>query len=264
MPNELKQEEVVQEDIKTPEAPQYSEIEIEAMDMGWRPKEEWSGDENDFIDARSFVRNKSLFDKIEHLSKRVKDQDKTIGMLKEHHSKVEEATRAQVISELKKAKKTAYEEGDVDKAIEIDDEIAKQRSIEAYERSQANKKQELHPEFVAWVEKNSWYAVDRSLRSEADALGMAYKQTNPDKSPDEVLSHVTRQIKKLYPEKFQNPNRQAPNLVEGASGQRTPSKKTDAFALTEDEERVCKTFVRNGVMSREDYIKEIKKVRGVN
>lgn len=248
------------EDIKEP-----SPIEQEALDMGWRPKEEWSGPEDDFIDARTFVRNKSLFDKIESLSKRVKDQDRTIGMLKDHHSKVEEATRKQVILELKKAKKQALEEDNLDLSIEIDDEIAKQRAMELYEKEQTKKEQPLHPDFVAWVEKNSWYAKDKTLRGQADALGMAYKQSNPEKDPDEVLKYVVTQVKKLNPEKFTNPERSKPSMVEGSSSKRTPTTGKEAsFQLTEDEEKVCKTFVRSGVMSREDYIKEIKKIRGDN
>lgn len=244
---------------------QYSEIELQAIDMGWRPKEEWQGNENDFIDAKNFVRNKSLFDKIDSLSKRVKDQDKALNMLKEHHSKVEEATRQQVISELKKAKKAAYEDGDVDRAIEIDDEIAKQRAIELYEKKQEKQDNQLHPDFVSWVEKNSWYAQDPSLRAEADALGMAYRQINQDKSPEEVLEYVTKQVKKLNPDKFKNPNRAAPSIVDSGTGTRSPSKKeADTFQLSAEEERVMKTFVRNGVMSRDDYIKELKKVRGAN
>ena len=37
----------------TPEekAPEYTKIELEAMDMGWRPKSEFNGDEDDFIAA---------------------------------------------------------------------------------------------------------------------------------------------------------------------------------------------------------------------
>lgn len=249
--------------LETPlEAPQPSQVELDAMDMGWRPKTEWTGADEDFIDARTFVRNKSLFDKIEGLAKRVKDQDRTIGMLKDHHSKVEEATRRQVIEELKKAKKQAYEDGNVDQAIEIDDEISKQRAIEVFEKTQQKQNQPIHPEFAAWVEKNSWYASDKTLRGEADALGVAYRTNNPEKTPAEVLAYVAAKIKRGNPEKFQNQERSKPSMVEGAT-QRTPSSsKEPTFHLTEEEEKVCKTFVRNGVMSREDYIKEIKKVRG--
>lgn len=243
--------------------PQFSPVEEQAMEMGWRPKEEWQGNPEDFIDAKNFVRNKSLFDKIDHLSKRVKDQDKALNMLKEHHAKVEEATRQQVIVELKKAKRSALDEGDADKVIEIDDEIAKQRALEAFEKSKVKTQPEgLHPEFVNWVEGNSWYAQDISLRDEADTLGLAYKQRNPDKEPKEVLDYVAKQIKKLYPEKFKNPNRSSPTMVEGASTTRQKKADLDDFQLSEEETRVMKTFVRNGIMSAEDYKKELKKVRG--
>lgn len=249
------------------ETPQFSAVEEQAIEMGWRPKEEWQGSPEDFIDAKNFVRNKSLFDKIDHLSKRVKDQDKALNMLKEHHAKVEEATRQQVIVELKKAKRSALDEGDADKVIEIDDEIAKQRALEAFEKSKVKTQPEgLHPEFVSWVETNSWYAQDPSLRQEADTLGIGFQKINEQagtpKEPKEVLEYVAKQIKKLYPEKFKNPNRSTPTMVEGASTTRQKKADLDDFQLSEEETRVMKTFVRNGIMSAEDYKKELKKVRG--
>lgn len=247
--------------------PQISEVEQRALEMGWKSKEEWAGSEDDFIDARSFVRNKSLFDKIDSLGKKVKDQEKTIHMLKEHHAKVEEATREQVIQELKKAKKTALEEGDADKVIEIDDAISQQRAIDIYEKQQVKQQPEgLHPEFVSWVEHNSWYAQDLELRSEADDLGLAYKAINDGKgnhkSPSEILEYVSKQIKKIHPEKFKNPNRGIPNMVEGNNIRQSKKENLDDFQLTDEEERVMKTFVRNGIMSKDDYIKELRKVRG--
>ena len=35
-------------------------IETRALEMGWRPKEEFDGNEEDFIDAKEFVRRKPL------------------------------------------------------------------------------------------------------------------------------------------------------------------------------------------------------------
>ena len=35
---------------------ELSEIEVKAMNMGWRPIEEFDGPEDEFIDAKEFVR----------------------------------------------------------------------------------------------------------------------------------------------------------------------------------------------------------------
>lgn len=51
------------------EKPAPAPYEAKALEMGWRPKEEWDGPEEDFIDAKEYVRRKSLFEKIEHQNK---------------------------------------------------------------------------------------------------------------------------------------------------------------------------------------------------
>ena len=48
------------------EAPELSPIEQKAIQMGWRPKEQFEGDEEEFIDAKEFVRRQPLFDRIEN------------------------------------------------------------------------------------------------------------------------------------------------------------------------------------------------------
>src|SRR6188474_2277784 len=113
--------------------PQQSDVEQRALEMGWRPKEQFNGDEHEFIDAGEFVRRKPLFDKIEQLSKRSKETEKALRLLQEHHTKVEETAKKQVIAELKAQKKNALEEGDAEKVIEIDDQIAQFRAAEAVE-----------------------------------------------------------------------------------------------------------------------------------
>ena len=59
----------------TPEqtAPELSPIEQKALEMGWRPKEEFEGEEADFIDATEFVRRKPLFEKIDTVGKELRE-----------------------------------------------------------------------------------------------------------------------------------------------------------------------------------------------
>jgi hypothetical protein len=89
---------------------------------------------------------------------------------------------------------------------------------------------------------------------------MGYAQTHPNQDPEEVLQYVTVQVKKRFPDKFVNPNRNKPGAV-GTSDTNIESR--GSFQLTEDERRVMNTFVRTGIMSKEEYIAEVKKTRGV-
>ena len=245
---------------------ELSDVEKRAIEMGWRPKTEFQGEEEDFVDAKEFVSRRPLFDKIERQSHEIKEVRKALKALTEHHQKVKEAEFKEAVEFLKSEKKKALEEGDADRLIEIDDQIAEAKAKEIVAtREQETKAQTPHPEFVKWVQENPWYVSDGELRVTADQIGTAYAAANPDSAPMEVLKYVKNRLKKLYPEKMGtiNPNRERPSSVEGSSNAPTrDTKARDNFELTEDEKRVMNTFVRQGILTKEQYIADLKKIRG--
>ena len=115
------------------------------------------------------------------------------------------------------------------------------------------------PRFIAWANENKWYNTDQEMRQFADAVGIGYSQSNPGSDPQDVLQYVTAQVKSRFKEKFVNPNRTKPNSVEGNS---TPAASKGQIELTDDERKVMNTFVRQGVMTKEEYLAEIKRMRG--
>ena len=248
-----------------PEHKEPSAIEQRALEMGWRPKEEFDGDEDDFIDATEFVRRKPLFEKIDHVGKELRETRKALKALQEHHQKVKEAEYQNALKQLRSEKKQALEDGDADQLIEIDDRIAEAKAAEVVQRNQAIAEARApHPNFVAWVNKNQWYQSDVELRTTADQIGTAYAAKNPEINPDDVLKYVEQRIKKLYPENFKNPNRERASAVEARTSTTTSEKKNgiDDYPLTDDERRVMNTFVRAEIMTKEEYIRDLKAVKG--
>jgi len=125
---------------ETSNEPQYTEAEQKAIEMGWRPKDEFEGDDAEFIDAVEFVRRKPLFDKIEHVSKELRETRKAMKALQEHHEKVRDAEYKHAVDQLKIEKKAALESGDADRLIEIDSQMAEVKAAEAV----AQQHQQLH------------------------------------------------------------------------------------------------------------------------
>lgn len=242
-----------------------SAIELRAIEMGWRPKEEFDGNPDDFIDASEFVRRKPLFEKIDNVGKELRETKKALLALQAHHQKVKEVEFKKALEQLKAEKKTALEEGDASKLIEIDDQIAEARQAQV--TAQAQLREEVnkpHPGFINWVNKNTWYRDNAELKVAADQIGTAYAASNPDKDPDDILKYVEGRIRKLYPETFSNPNKSKPSVVEGSTQTPVVKKKSslDDYPLTEDERRVMMSFVRQGVMTKEEYIKDLKAIKG--
>ena len=235
-----------------------TEVELKAAEMGWR--KDFDGDPDDFIDAKEFIRRKPLFDKIESQKNELREVKKAVELLQSHHERVKASEYQRALADLKAEKKQALADGDADRLIEIDDQMT---SIKADERVAlaAAKTPKVDPRFVEWVASNQWYNKDSELRSAADEVGVAHSKANPSKRPEEVLEYVVKRIKTLYPEKFRNVNKDKPSAVEGSTS--TPSRKIDnEIELSEAERKAMNTFIRSGALTKEQYLADIKRMRG--
>lgn len=254
----------VENDVNNTPAPasQASSYEDTAREQGWRPKEEWDGDPDKWRPAKEFVERGELFGKIDHMGKELKETRKALKMLQEHHSKVKETEYNRAITELKALQKQHLEAGDSEKYLETTDILTDLKAEQkARQVIQENTPPPVDPRFVSWTEQNKWYSTDNKMRDYADMVGMDYAKKHPNIDPEDVLEYVAQEVKERFKDKFQNPNRSRPSAVEGASGTAPVNKVR--FEMSEDEKKVMNTFVRNGLMSREDYIKELKLSRGI-
>jgi len=235
--------------------------EEQAKEQGWRPKEEFEGDPEKWRPAKEFVERGELFGKIDSMGKDLKETRKALKMLQEHHSKVKETEYKNALAELKALQKRHLEEGNSDGYLEATELLTDLKTEQkAREIVTEQTPPPPDPRFVTWVGENKWYEKDREMRDYADTLGAGYAQRNPNLEPEEVLQYVTAQVKNRFKDKFVNPNRSKPNSVEGASA---PTAGKGSFELTEDERKVMNTFVRSGVMSKDEYIAQVKAMKGI-
>jgi len=238
-------------------------FEAKALELGWRPKEDWEGPEEEFIDAKEFVRRKPLFEKIEHQSKSIKQLTQAFEALKTHHTKVKESEYQRALKSLKDARRTAMAEGESERALAYEEKIEEVEAQKAEFDAEADKVQipqepTEHPTFVAWREKNSWYGRDEDLTAFADGLGPRLARNGL--SPQEVLQEITKRAIAQFPTKFRNPNRDRESGVEAPS-RKTPA--ADTFSMSQEERDVMKKFVKSGVMTEAQYIKELKQLKGL-
>lgn len=238
-------------------------FETKAVEMGWRPKEEWDGPEEDFIDAKEFVRRQPLFEKIETQSKAIKQLNSAFEALKTHHTKVKETEYQRALESLKQAKRQALQDGETDRALAYDEKIEEVQQQKAEFDVEAAKVQvpqepQAHPEFVAWKQRNGWYSKDEELREFADSYGITLAKKG--NSPAQVLEAVAKQVRKAFPEKFTNPNRERAGSVEAPS-RNGPSQ--SGFSMSEEERTIMKKIVRAGGITEADYVKELKRVKGL-
>jgi hypothetical protein len=81
-------------------------------------------------------------------------------------------------------------------------------------------------------------------------------------TPSEVLKKVEEGVKKEFPQKFTNPNKNNAPSVESGSQKAAGSKKDD-IELSDQERKIMNTLVSTKVMTKDEYLKQLKAVKGI-
>lgn len=243
------------ENLQTPETPEIPEIEVQAREMGWKPKEEYEGDPGKWVSAEIYVARAPLYEELERRGKEIKRFRQDIDVIKQQYAKMEESAYRRALEDLKQERKQALINEDVQKVLELDDKIEELR--EQKPAPAATNIAEIQRLTEEWMQSNDWYEKDPDLREYADGVGHALAGKGYD--PATVLEQVSAKVRKMFPEKFQK-KPTVPKVENVPSGNKP--KPADKFELSEDERKTMRAFVRSGILTEEQFIEDLKKVRG--
>lgn len=250
--------------------PVLSDDEQAAVDKGWQTKEDWvkaGKSEDEWKPAKVFNEIGGLKDKLAEREREAKKLNKVVQLMKEHHIGVREAAVKQAIETLRKERRTALEAQDFATAEKLRDDMddlnakASQgvRLPREIETQIAEVEKQPDPSFTEFRQRNPWYKPDSGKDDEisrrADALGFSYSQQNPDWSFEKVIKQVEKDVKRLFPDKFETPNN--PVNEPGTRGAPAPRSGTKS-SLSAEEKAVARSFE----MTDEEYAKEAKSYRG--
>jgi hypothetical protein len=242
--------------------PQYTEVEQRAMAQGWVPEDQYEG-AGKWRDAEQFLDRGELFSKIDDLKRRNISLEGTVQEVKRHYQKIAAGEYQRALANLRSAKKEALDEGDSEKVVQIDEAISNTKVAASQEMARLNAPAQMpaaqDPVFMVWENRNPWYSQDRAMKIYADTVAeeLVHRGMN---NPTQLLAETERRVKSEFSHKFNNPNRAKPGTVEGGGSRGTGTK--DTFQLTPEETQVMNKFVKHKVMTKDEYIKEIKAQRG--
>lgn len=241
---------------------QPNEYEVKAREAGWRPKEEFSGDPEQWIDAKEFVQRGVLYDRVHKLTQQNKQMERTLNQLAEHNRKVEQAAYKQALADLKAQKRAALDSGDTDAVIELDERLLEVRdAAREYDKQATAQANQPPQEYFDFASRNVWYTKDAAMTAYADAIGKQLQQ-NGVADAATFFQEVERAVKREFAHKFKRQDSSAP-AVEGATTTKATSK--TAYVPSEAEKRVAKDFVRLGVFaSEQEYYKQLASVQNAS
>jgi len=233
---------------------EYTEAEQTAMAKGWKPQHEWTGNQDEWRSAKEYLDRSSFFEKINSQKRELEEMRRFQQEAKEHLRKLRESQEQDRLDKLTYQKREALEENDIETVMATDTKIrhVEKELQDIKEETPYNPDQAQSDQmFNEWKDDNPWYEADTELRTLADALGLSFRQANPNAQAQEVYNYVTEKVKAVNPNKFSpnnnNPQSRAPNSTT-QQPPRSATKHGKTYRdLSDDQYSIGKKFVRLGL-----------------
>jgi hypothetical protein len=201
-----------------------NEIETKAAAMGWSPKEKFRGDPSNWVDAETYVKrgeevmpilkatNRQLSSELESTKSRlnelqttVEESKQVIEELKNFNTAITkqkaDEIRSQLIAELREAKRS----GDVDREVELTDQLTEHKAAQAKAAEKPAEKLQVEkpaatPEilkakatFDSWLAENPWYNTDPIKTGVANGVAQKLRSEGSELTGREFFEEVARQ-----------------------------------------------------------------------
>lgn len=198
------------------------EAESKAHALGWRPKEEFSGDPDKFTDAKTFLSKandnipmlRENYRKVEAQNQRFQEQLETLTKeVSVFTKRLEDAERRgyeRAVKDIEAQQRAAAMSGDLDKYDELQkrkDELAVKGEAQTQENQRngtANNSLSMEDQIALAVfqNQNPWFRQDPELNEDMSSYVLGIKSRNPNMAMAEVLEKAKQKVVKANPEKF--------------------------------------------------------------
>lgn len=269
---------------KQAEAPkELTASEKEAMEQGWRPKEEFDPEKTGkrFVGADEYLDRKSFFDKIAAQKKEIEQArhqaqsvQKELERVRESVKRVEERSYQKALEDLNAQREAAVTENRVQdwhtieaKMVKVHQEMAdlnkpvvvEETKAEATPFTPTTEQSEFLERNRAWFTPNSYEnnkMINRSLEIE-----QFLHQRRPDLSEGQRLQIIEEDIRKEFPHRFENPKREESSPVTTDSDRALAGSKQSLSSLLDDEQKeMGKKMINQGAYSNlDEYAKDLIK-----
>lgn len=249
----------------TPVVEQPNPAEEQARALGWRPKEEFEGNPDEWRSAREFLERGQMIGKLRSNDRQIRQLEDSIKHIVGQTQRAYANGYDAAIKDLKDQKREALAEGDLVKAEEIADKIEdvkleKDRAMQVAARPVQTRPD---PEHESWLEVNPWYE-NRKMAAWADQAAKDFiNERRGQVSPHEVRVYIHNLVRQDFPEKFAGSKKTtgAPSPDgESRSNNRGSTQTTQRFSkiesdMSETDRQIMKTVMRSANMTKEEYLK---------
>lgn len=225
----------IEEDVIKEEPQENPSPDEQARKLGWVPKEEFRGSDENWMEADIFLKKRG--DELSQTRKEVRELTELMRENAKQSRVREEKAYEKALAELKTQQRAAIREGDEEAFDAVEKEIASIQKVAPKERTPPD-------EVVTWKESNPWYDKDPELGAAAEAYHVALNNRQPNLSLEDNLKAVATHIKKIFPEKFKSKPKPPP--IEGGAPPNGRQSSKSVHDLPPDVLAIAKRMVAKG------------------
>jgi len=228
-------------------------VETSARTLGWRPKEEFTGDTKNWYPADEFMRRGDLLSEISKRGHENKQLRESVDMLARKFEQQEKQAYSDALAKLREEREMAIDVGDRHRVYDIE---AKMANINA--PTQMTTENPGEAEVKAFVSRNAaWFndATPQNAGYKAEAIAFD-AQLPADMDASTRLAKTEHYM-------MQKINGHAKDPVLGQSAESKPVKSTSKKNfdhLSTSQKTICDRFIKMGVFkTRQEYVNELDK-----
>lgn len=225
-------------------------VEEFARERGWKPKEEFTGEEADWRDAESFIafgmdRNRDLVRDVKHLRETTERMSRTQAHIIEEAA---ERARKEERAWLESVHRRAVDDGDHEKAKAAVDRIAD------LAKPKPPAEPDESPGVAQFRRDNDWFDSDPDARSYAVAVSI--RLANEGKTEAEQLQGAREAVHKRFPEHAPAKAKTPPSVNGGGPRTSDTRRRGKGFSdMPADAQEACRELVRKGLSTQEGYVR---------
>jgi hypothetical protein len=192
------------------------DYEAEARKMGWKPAEEFAGDPNKHVDAKTFYeRGQEMMPILRaqnrDLMKRLDKMERDAKQANEFWSKAASDAYNRALADIKRDMEDAVTNGDTKAANAALEKLSKLEK--PGQQATPDDQDKRAEEFADWTAQNRWYGTNAALQAYADAQADIIVRSNGGKpltrsDLDDIAERVREKFADSFPDAFGKPQQQ--------------------------------------------------------
>lgn len=248
--------------------PELTEIEKEAISMGWKPKDQFDEEKagKPHISAEEYVNRTPIYKKRAEDRAKIKELETVVHKLGDHLRKTSEAAYTRALETLNAERAAAFDAKDAQRFNQVEarmQELYTEQQVQQVPTPPIPEFREPTPDEIAFATRNkSWFNTNpenADIVAEAVAADQYWAAKRPELANEERLLLVEGDIKRSFPDMFvkkasrrEEPPAVAQNIEKG-SVKRTPS-----HHFTDQQKQFGTQMVNMGIYkSLDEYAKDL-------